>query len=64
VQGVADLFVDRWSEDEKAAKTKAKKKASKTAFECAGCGLKAWAKADASLMCGECEVHMTCEEAD
>jgi hypothetical protein len=63
-QGVADLLVDRWSEDEKAAKTKAKKNASKTAFECPDCGLKAWAKAGASLMCGECEVHMTCDEAD
>jgi hypothetical protein len=63
-QGVADLFVDRWSDDEKATKAKAKKNASKTAFECPDCGLKAWAKAGASLMCGECEVHMTCDEAD
>ena len=41
--GINDLLTDRWaSDDEKAAKTKAKKKASKTAFECDGCGLKAW----------------------
>jgi hypothetical protein len=46
--GINDLLTDRWAaDDEKAAKTKAKKKASKTAFECDGCGLKAWAKADA-----------------
>jgi hypothetical protein len=61
--GISDLFCDRWSDDEKAAKTKARKNASKTAFVCPDCELKAWAKADAKLMCGECEVHMLCEEA-
>ena len=63
-QGVADLFCDRWSEDEKARKAKAAKNQSKTAFECPDCGLKAWAKPTALLMCGECEVHLTCEAAD
>jgi hypothetical protein len=63
-QGVAELFADRWSEDEKASKTRAKKNASKTAFECDGCGLKAWAKAGASLMCGECEEPMIACEAE
>lgn len=62
--GINDLFGDRWSEDEKATKTKAKKNASKTAFECPDCGLKAWAKSDAKLMCGECEVIMRCEDCD
>jgi SprT-like family len=57
-QGIGELFADRWAEDEKAAKTRAKKAASKTAFECADCGLKAWAKADARLMCGDCETRM------
>lgn len=59
--GVRDLFGDRWGDDAKAAKSKAKKNASKTAFECPECGLKAWAKADAKLMCGACEVHMACD---
>lgn len=59
--GVAELFIDRWAGDEKAAKAKAKKNASKTKFECSGCGLNAWAKPEASLMCGDCELPMTCE---
>ncbi|WP_022721618.1 SprT-like domain-containing protein [Rhodopseudomonas sp. B29] len=62
--GAVDLLGDRWSEDEKAAKTRAKKAASKTAFECPDCGLKAWAKPDAKLMCGECEIHMECEAVE
>jgi hypothetical protein len=63
-QGLGDLFGDRWDESETAAKAKAKKNASKTAFECEECGLKAWAKADARLMCGECETAMTCQEIE
>lgn len=59
--GINDFFGDRWSEDEKSAKAKSKKNASKTKFECPDCGLNAWAKADAKLMCGECEVHMACD---
>jgi hypothetical protein len=62
--GIGELFADRWSEDEKAAKTRTAKRKSKSAFECAGCGLKAWAKADARLMCGECEMRMECEEIE
>ena len=66
--GVRDLFGDRWAEDEKAAKSKAKKKASKTKFSCPQCGLNAWAKPDVRLICGECSdddafVIMVCEEA-
>lgn len=60
-QGGLDLLGERWSEDEKAAKAKAKKNESKTAFECPGCGLKAWAKPTALLMCGECETHLVCD---
>lgn len=67
--GVNDLFADRWSADEKAAKAKAKKNASKTAFQCPVCEAKAWAKADAKLMCGDCTTYddlvlMVCEEID
>jgi hypothetical protein len=61
-----NLLGDTWADDadEKAAKTRAKKNASKTAFECEECGLKAWAKADARLMCGDCETLLiVCEAA-
>ena len=59
------LLGDLWNdaEDERAKKTRAKKAASKTAFECPDCGLKAWAKPDAKLMCGGCETVMACEAA-
>lgn len=58
-RGVAELLGDRWHDaDEKAAKARAKKAESKTAFECPTCGLKAWAKATASLMCGECDEQL------
>lgn len=60
-QGVADLFVERWSEDEKARKAKADKNKSKTPFVCPGCDQKAWAKPTARLICGECETDMECE---
>jgi hypothetical protein len=61
-QGVADLLADRWGESEAGKKTREKKNASKTAYVCPGCDLKAWAKPEASLMCGDCEEHMICEE--
>lgn len=60
-KGLGDLLVDRWADNDTTKKAKAKKAASKTAFECADCGMKAWAKADAKLICGECEIAMTCE---
>jgi hypothetical protein len=67
--GVSELLGDRWDEGEKAAKAKAKKNASKTAFQCPTCELKAWAKADARLICGECSddnamVIMVCASED
>ena len=63
--GVGDLFVDRWNDaDEKAAKARASKSASKSAFICPDCQMKAWAKPTASLMCGTCEIHMECQAAD
>jgi hypothetical protein len=63
--GGINLLGDLWNDgDEKAAKARAKKNASKTAFECEDCGLKAWAKADASLICGDCDKPlMACEAA-
>jgi len=62
-QGFTDLFSDHTSEDEAAAKAKAKKNASKTPFECEECGLKAWAKPEAVLICGNCREPMVCAEA-
>ncbi|WP_316234943.1 MULTISPECIES: SprT-like domain-containing protein [unclassified Bradyrhizobium] len=64
-RGIGDLYCDRWQESEAAKKTKAKKNASKTAFTCPQCEQKAWAKADARLICGECSdddarVEMVC----
>lgn len=56
---LTELFGDRW-DDEDGKKKRKKKNASKTPFECQGCGLKAWAKASASLWCGECQQPMTC----
>lgn len=61
--GLADLFGDRWDDEEAKAKAK-KKNASKTPFECSGCGLKAWAKSSAHLSCGECQVTMDCVADD
>jgi hypothetical protein len=65
-QGLGELLGDRWNEgDEKAKKARAAKAKSKTKFECAGCGLAAWAKATAALMCGECDLPLiACEAAD
>jgi predicted SprT family Zn-dependent metalloprotease len=39
---------------------KQKVKTSKFKFECPECGQNAWAKATASLICGECETAMDC----
>jgi hypothetical protein len=56
--GAIDLFSDRWNESDEKKKARAKKAESKTAFECPGCGLKAWAKPTAALMCGECDIPL------
>lgn len=50
----AILYADR-SENDAARKKKA---ASKTKYTCPGCGLHAWAKPDAPLVCGDCEEPM------
>jgi hypothetical protein len=62
--GLPDLFGDRFTEDEKAKKTRAKKNASKTKFECPQCGLNAWAKPDARLLCGDCAELMVCADPE
>lgn len=63
-QGFTDLFSDHTRDDEKDKKARKAKNASKTPFICETCELKAWAKATASLWCGECQSPMICEEAD
>jgi transcription elongation factor Elf1 len=35
-----------------------KKRASKTKYTCPSCGLNAWAKPDAPLVCGDCQEPM------
>jgi hypothetical protein len=61
--GLIDLFGDRWQETEAQKKTKAKKNGSKTPYVCPDCDLKAWAKPDAALICGDCEIALECEAA-
>jgi len=43
-----------WQSRPEDKQAKAKKAASKTKYTCPGCGQNAWAKPDASLICGEC----------
>src|SRR6266700_2255147 len=50
----AILYSDR-SENDKERKKKA---ASKTKYTCPSCGLNAWAKPDAPLICGDCQKPM------
>lgn len=39
-----------------------KKAASKTKYTCDGCGLNVWAKPDANIVCGDCELTMLSDE--
>jgi predicted SprT family Zn-dependent metalloprotease len=55
----AILYHDRSSEDDTARKKKA---ASKTKYTCQTCGLNAWAKPNAPLICGNCQEPMQSEE--
>jgi hypothetical protein len=48
----AILYHDRNSESDK---TRKKKAASKTKYTCPECGLNAWAKPEAPLICGDCK---------
>jgi predicted SprT family Zn-dependent metalloprotease len=56
----AVLYHDRAGDDE-AAKVRTKKTASKTKYTCPSCGLNAWAKPEAHLLCGDCEEPMQAE---
>lgn len=58
--GTAILYHDRAGDGE--AATRKKKAASKTKYTCPACGLNAWAKPDARLICGECSEEMEAEE--
>ena len=40
------------------------KSASKTRYTCPSCGLHAWAKPGARLMCGDCEIVMEAPESE
>ena len=61
--GFDALYVELWAEGAGRAKRKAKN-ASKTRYTCPDCGLNAWAKPAASLMCGDCRVRMEAPEED
>src|SRR6266487_575768 len=54
------LYHDR-NENDAASKKKA---ASKTRYTCPGCGLNAWAKPEAPLVCGECQEPMQAETTE
>lgn len=53
----AFLYHDR-AGDDAGAGTRRKKAASKTKYTCPECGLNAWAKPDAHLLCGDCQHNM------
>jgi hypothetical protein len=55
----AILYHDRAGETDAGRKKKA---ASKTKYTCPSCGLNAWAKPEAPLVCGACEKPMEAEE--
>jgi predicted SprT family Zn-dependent metalloprotease len=56
----AILYSDR-SENDAARKKKA---ASKTKYTCPSCGLHAWAKPEAPLVCGDCQASMQAENIE
>ena len=58
--GLDALYVELWNDGD-AAKRK-KKSASKTKYTCPDCGMNAWAKPEARLVCGECEEPLEAEE--
>ncbi len=55
------LYSDRTDENDA---TRKKKAASKTKYTCPDCGLNAWAKPDAPLVCGACQVPMQAESVE
>lgn len=56
-KGVTIPYLDR-AVDAGAAKVAKKKRESKTKYSCPECGMNAWAKPDAHIMCGDCEVDL------
>jgi predicted SprT family Zn-dependent metalloprotease len=61
-EGFAISWRDRGRDDEH-GKTP-KKSGTRTKYTCPGCGLNAWAKADAVLLCGACVVALVAEEGE
>jgi len=57
----AILYHDRYNESDK---TRKKKAASKTKYTCPECGLNAWAKPEAPLVCGDCKAVMEAENTE
>jgi hypothetical protein len=58
---LADGVKLEWQSREWSAGRKGKTRNSKTRYTCLRCGLNAWAKPDARLICGDCEVAMVSE---
>jgi predicted SprT family Zn-dependent metalloprotease len=58
--GFDPLYVELWSESDKAKRKK--KAASKTRYTCPTCGVNAWAKPQTALICGDCEEKMEADE--
>jgi hypothetical protein len=56
---IAQGFAISWGEMPRITTTKQGKRAK---YVCPSCDLKAWAKHEASLMCGECGEEMECED--
>ncbi len=52
-KGFDALYIERWSDNSEARRKK--KSASKTCYTCPDCGVKAWAKPEVSLICGDCD---------
>jgi transcription elongation factor Elf1 len=55
------LYHDRAGDGEASRRRKA---ASKTKYTCPVCGLNAWAKPDAHLICGDCSEELEAERSD
>ena len=60
--GTAFLYHDRAGEGE--AATRKKKAASKTKYTCPACGMNAWAKPAARLICGDCSEELEPEQPE
>jgi hypothetical protein len=55
------LYADLSSDNDP---TRKKKRASKTKYTCPNCGLNAWAKPEAPLVCGTCQTPMQAEDTE